>query len=120
MKKIFLLFVSVFMICIISGCSITEEEILITSQSSPDNNYTIFLYQVGTPQWSFGSVSAKLVLKDFKGKKIDEENFGLANDGGPVTDNNIVEIIWLDDKVEIEMKEFDTTQQYTYILNYSN
>ena len=56
-------------------------EILITSQNSPDNNYTVLLYQVGSPQWSFGSVGAKLVLENSDGKVVDKEEFSLANDG---------------------------------------
>ena len=78
---------------------------------SPNGNHTVFLYQIGNPQWSFGSVNAKLVLRDTKGKKVDEDTFSLANDGGSVIDANIVEIVWADNQVEIQMKEFDTTQQ---------
>lgn len=91
----------------------------IYQESSPDNNHTVSLYQVGEPQWSFGSVDAKLVLYNSDGKKLDEESFELSNDGANVIAGNIVEIIWSEDQVEIKMKEFDTTQQYTYILKYS-
>lgn len=87
---------------------------------SPNGNHTVFLYQIGNPQWSFGSVNAKLVLRDTKGKKVDEDTFSLANDGGSVIDANIVEIVWADNQVEIQMKEFDTTQLYTYILEYND
>lgn len=91
----------------------------IYQESSPDNNHTVSFYQVGEPQWSFGSVDAKLVLYNSDGKKLDEESFELSNDGANVIAGNIVEIIWSEDQVEIKMKEFDTTQQYTYILKYS-
>ena len=118
MKKLFIIFLAVFMIFAFSACSF-EEEILITSQNSPDNNYTVYLYQVGSPQWSFGSVGAKLVLENSNGKTIDEEEFSLANDGAGVFEGNIKEITWLDNQVEIIMGESDTTNQFTYILSFT-
>lgn len=119
MRKLLAVLLAVIMICVCVGCSKIEEEILITSQSSPDNNYTVSLYQVGSPQWSFGPVNAKLVLYDSECQKIDEESFELRNDGGNVKGSNIIQIIWSEDQVEIRMQEFDTTKQYTYILDYS-
>lgn len=119
MKKLFVFLLSVIMLSFFAGCSIIEEEILITSHNSPDNNYKVSLYQVGSPQWSFGSVKAKLVLENSEGKIVDEENFDLANDGGGVFEGNIKEIAWLENQVEIIMCESDTIQQYNYILNYS-
>ena len=119
MKRFFVCVFVVLIVCFLVGCSIIEDEILITSKSSPDSNYTVYLYQVGSPQWSFGSVNAKLVLKDNSGKIIDEENFGLANDGAGVFEGNIKEITWLDNHVEIIMGESDTTKLFTYILNYT-
>ncbi|MBQ7935269.1 MAG: hypothetical protein IJ333_02845 [Clostridia bacterium] len=117
MKKLFTVFV-VFMMLAFSACSV-EKEILITSQNSPDNEHTVYLYQVGSPQWSFGSVNAKLVLENSSGKMVDEKEFALANDGAGVFEGNIKEITWLENQVEIIMDEADTTRQYTYILNYS-
>lgn len=118
MKKLLILFLAVFIIFVSSACSF-EEEILITSQNSPDGDYTIYLYQVGSPQWPFGSVNAKLVLEDNNGKKIDEEKFALANDGAGVFEGNIKEITWLENQVQIIMGEADTIQQYTFILSYT-
>ncbi len=109
---------AVFMIFAFSACFF-EEKILITSQNSPDGNYTVFLYQAGSPGWPFGSVSAKLVLENSEGKILDEENFGLANDGAGVFEGNIQEITWLENQVEIIMGEADTTQQFTYVLSYT-
>lgn len=118
MKKLFFLFLAVFMIFVsLAGCF--EEEILIVSHNSPDGNYVVYLYQVGSPQWSFGSVNAKLVLKDNNGKKIDEKEFALSNDGAGVFESNIKEITWLENQVEIIMGESDTTNQFTYILSFT-
>ena len=108
------------MIFTFSACSSEEdkEEILITSQNSPDGNYSVYLYQVGSPQWSFGSVGAKLVLKDKNGKKIDDEKFGLANDGAGVYEGNLKSITWLENEVKILIDADEAPEEY-YILNYS-
>lgn len=119
MKRLFISILVLIMACHFTGCSIMEEEILITSQNSPDNNYTVYLYQVGSPQWPFGSVGAKLVLKNSNGKIVDEKEFLLANDGAGVYEGNLKSITWLDNQVEIIMGESDTTQQYTYMLSYT-
>jgi len=71
------------------------------------------------PQWSFGSVNAKLVLENSNGKTVDKEEFALSNDGAGIFEGNMKEITWLKNQVEIIMGESATTQQYTYILNYS-
>lgn len=119
MKRLFTVILSVAILCFLVGCSIAEKEILITSQNSPDNNYTVYLYQVGSPQWSFGSVNAKLILKNSNGKLVDKKEFGLANDGAGVFEGNIKEITWLENQVEIVMGESDTTQLRTCILSYN-
>lgn len=121
MKKVIAVILFVFIICTCSACSSEQknnEEILITSQNSPDGNYTVYLYQVGSPQWSFGSVNAKLILKDTSGKKIDEENFSLANDGAGVYAHNLKAITWMENEVEILMDADEQPEEY-YILNYS-
>lgn len=118
MKKLLVLFLSAIIICVIFVCFF-EEEILITSQNSPNGDYTIFLYQVGSPQWSFGSVKAKLVLKDSNGKTVDKQEFSLANDGAGVFEDNIKKITWMENQVEIVMGEADTTRKFTYVLSYT-
>ena len=116
LKRIVIAAIIIKLVAIISNVSIftyktqyKQKEIY--HESSPDNNHTVSLYQVGEPQWSFGSVDAKLVLYNSDGKKLDEESFELSNDGANVVAGNIVEIIWSEDQGEIKMKEFDTTQQ---------
>ena len=119
MKKLFFTILMLTMLCFFAGCSVAEEEILITSQNSPDENYTVLLYQVGSPEWSFGSVGAKLVLENKNGKIVDEVKFALANDGAGVFENNIKSITWMENQVEIIMGESDTTRQFTYVLKYN-
>lgn len=117
MKKLLLISIFIITFLLFAGCS-AEKDVLITSQSSSDGNYTVSLYQTGEPQWSFGNVKARLILENSDGQVLDEESFELANDGGNVTAQNITEVIWSESFVEVRMKEFDTIRQYTYILNY--
>lgn len=122
MKRIATIFFVIVMMMSFSACFFVEEieeVILITSEDSPDGNYTVSLYQLDSPQWSFGSVDAKLVLTDREGAVIDQVKFGLANDGAGVGAGNIEKITWLDNQVEIIMGESDTTRKFTFVLSYS-
>ena len=123
-KRILIAFIVIILVSIISFVAIFiyEDQFKkreIYQENSPNGNYTIVLYQLGSPQWSFGSVKAKLVLEDANGKKIDEEDFGLANDGAGVFEGNVKEITWMENQVKIIMGESDTTKQFTYILSYT-
>ncbi len=119
MKKTLILLILVIVLCLFTGCSNDEKEKKVISYDDSVNGYTISLYQVGEPQGTFGDVTAKLVLQDSAGNVIDEENFELANDGANVVITNISEVNWFDDRVEILVKELDTTNQYTYTLSYN-
>ena len=120
-KKAITIMIALCMIFAFSACSSEEdkEEILITSQNSPDGNYSVYLYQVGSPQWSFGSVGAKLVLKNSTDKVVDEKEFSLANDGAGVYESNLKSITWLENKVEVLMDADEWPEEY-YVLNYGN
>ena len=119
-KKAITIMIALCMIFIFSPCSSEEdkEEILITSQNSPDGNYSVCLYQVGSPQWSFGSVGAKLILKNSNDKVVDEKEFSLANDGAGVYEGNLKSITWLENEVKILIDADEAPEEY-YILNYS-
>lgn len=117
MKKICVLLAVIVLALVIAACLIGKGT-LITSQESPNGDYTVHLYQIGSPGWPFGAVSAKLVLENSEGDTIDKVTFDLANDGGGVYEGNIEEIHWLQENVEIIMGEADTTKQYIYILYY--
>ena len=122
MKRIATIFLVIVMMMSFSACFFVEEieeVLLITSEDSPDGSYTVSLYQLGSPQWSFGSVDAKLVLTDREGAVIDQVKFRLANDGAGVGAGNIEQITWLDNQVEIIMGESDTTRKFTFVLSYS-
>ena len=119
-KKAITFIVAVCIIFTFSACSseANNEEILITSRNSPDGSYSVYLYQVGSPQWSFGSVGAKLVLKNSNDKVVDEKEFSLANDGAGVYEGNLKSITWLDNEVKILIDADEAPEEY-YILNYS-
>ena len=77
MKKLLVMILAATILSLFVGCAVAEEEIPITFQTSPDGNYKVTLYQVGEPTWSFGSVSAKLILEeaggivtDWQGNKV--------------------------------------------------
>lgn len=118
MKKTLISMILVFALCLFASCSNSEKEDLIISYDNSVNGYSVSLYQVGEPQGSFGSVNAKLVLNDSEGNLIDETEFELANDGGGVRITNITEVNWFDDRVEILLNESDTTNEFSYVLNY--
>ncbi len=119
MKKVITVLLAIFVICAFSACSTGQnnEEVVITSESSPDSKYTVYLYQVGSPQWSFGSVRAKLVLKNSNEKILDEVNFSLGNDGAGVYAQNLVTITWMENEVGILMDADEEPEEY-YVLNY--
>ena len=119
-KKAITIMIALCMIFTFSACSSEEdkEEILITSHNSPDGNYSVYLYQVGSPQWSFGSVGAKLILKNLNDKVVDEKEFSLANDGAGVYEGNLKSITWLENEVKILIDADEAPEEY-YILNYS-
>lgn len=121
-KIVVMTLVVILLVAILSFVSlfIYEDQFIkqeICRESSPDNAFVLILYQVGSPQWSFGSVEAKLVLENANGKKVDEVTFSLANDGAGVFEGNIEKITWLENQVEIIMGECDTTEQFTYVLS---
>lgn len=120
MKKILCVFLAVFLLCGCVGCAELEklDVTFIVSHDSPDGEYTLSLYQVGSPQWSFGSVNAKLVLARADGTKVQEIEVSFDNDGGGVTENNIVNVVWWDDYVEVELRHFDTTRRNFYTIPY--
>lgn len=118
MKKTLISLVLIFTLCIFTGCSNAKKEKLIISYDDSVNGYTVLLYQVGEPKGTFGAVNAKLVLQDAKDNIIDETEMTLSNDGANVSVSNITEVNWFDDRVEICLKELDTTKEFTCVLNY--
>lgn len=84
-----------------------------------DHHYTIVLYQIGSPGWPFGSVTARLVVKNSSGWIIDQCTFELNNDGGCVYGSNLKDVLWFRDRVEITMRGADDRENTVYILKLS-
>lgn len=120
MKKLLVLTVALFIIFALGACSPDEKnnETLIISQKSPDGSYTLYLYQIGEPVWSFGPVKAKLVLQNADGEVVDEESFELFNDGVGVHTGNLKQVSWGDAEVDILMDADEHPEEH-YILTYS-
>ncbi|MBQ8550082.1 MAG: hypothetical protein IJ426_01945 [Clostridia bacterium] len=110
------IFLLAFCLC---SCGGGEEDKLISKYQSPDGEYTLYFYQVGDPQWSFGSVGAKLLLKNSDGKTVDEEEFSLQNDGGNADISNVSAISWSYSSVKVNFIEFDTTNILEFTLDYN-
>lgn len=77
---------------------ITElEETKINEFYSDDGQYTLMMYQVGDPDFPFGSVSGKFELKK-DGDLINAYAFSVADDGAGLQ-YNVPAIRWTDDSV---------------------
>lgn len=85
-----------------------------------DNGYCVTVYQIGSPQWSFGPVTTKIVLRDADGKTVDKCTFELNNDGGSVNVINIADIRWKNFGVEVDMHGADDKGVTTYSLSSSS
>lgn len=88
----------------------------VCSEVSPDQHYTVYLDEIGSPQWPFGPVKARLTVKDPGGKVIDRCTFWLNNDGGCVYDFNLKATLWYPDRVEIVMHGADDRENTVYTL----
>lgn len=83
--------------------------------TSPDRECSLEIYQIGEPDWPFGSVKGRIVLK--KGiTPLYSIDFTQHNDGGGVyieEDN----IFWCEDSVRIIVR--GEGQENTYTVNFN-
>lgn len=70
----------------------------IDSSTSPDEHYTLALYQIGEP-FIVGSAKGRILLKS-KGKIISKKDIEVANDGGSIRNDNW-QVSWHDDCAEV-------------------
>lgn len=67
--------------------------------SSPTGEYTIAIYQIGSP-FLFENHTIRAVLK--KGyKTVEEKEFKLLTGGGSINGEDIAQVVWNSDSVEI-------------------
>lgn len=71
----------------------------IEAYMSDDGEHELVIYQIGEPDWSFGSTHCRFVLSS-ENKIISEYNFLISNDGAPARSSNFA-VNWYDDRVVI-------------------
>lgn len=88
----------------------TEVEALISN----DNKYKLIIYEIGEPDWPFGSTHCRFVLYN-DGEKVNELNFDIRNDGGRARRENF-NVQWNADNVLIVVrgKEQKDISYYLY------
>lgn len=88
----------------------------ICRESSPDGEYEVVLYQVGSTGWFFSPASARLKVLDGKGRTLAKIEFQVNNDGGGVEKKNIEGIRWYESYVEVDIRGWDDGSPTTYTL----
>ena len=95
---------------------ITElEETQVNEFYSDDGKYTLTMYQVGDPDFPFGAVSGKFVLKE-NTEVINTYHFSVADDGAGLQ-HNVPAIRWTDDSVMAIVSGSEQKDQL-YIMYY--
>jgi len=87
----------------------------ICRESSPDGEYEVVLYQVGST-FLFSPAKARLKVLDGKGRTLAKIELQVNNDGGNVEKENIEGIRWYDDRVEVDIRGWDDSDPTTYNL----
>lgn len=82
--------------------------------SYEENGYTIIFQQLGDPQWPFGSIDVRLLLKNQQGKVINKYDTSIQDDGANAGERNIASVEWFEDRVIVilcasEMKDREIT-----------
>ena len=105
MKKSLKIFLIIFLICaIIFGVNIAgfiyktdykKTEI----KSNSHDKYSLTVYEIGEPDFPFGSAHCRFVLRRDK-EKISSTDFEVCNDGGAALESNF-DISWNSDGAEI-------------------
>ncbi len=107
-----LIIVMLFVGCIIYNNEYKKE--LAAEFKSIDSSYTLNVYQIGEPDWPFGSVQGRFVLK--KGNNtLSDVKFTQHNDGGGIYIEN-ENVRWKSDCVEILVN--GEGQEILYTLKY--
>lgn len=71
----------------------------IVKASSNDEQYTLFVYMIGEPDWPFGATHCRFDLMN-DGKRIIKYTFDIHDDGANATENNF-DITWEKENVTI-------------------
>lgn len=92
LKAVLLLFL---LLLILFGVFIYQTEWRITFRdkyTSPDGIYTLYLQEIGEPDFPFGAAHGRFLLKE-NGKTVVKHEFEVLDDGGPLTPE-MVQVTW--------------------------
>ncbi len=89
----------------------------IATYNSPDGEYSLVFEQVGDPAWPFGPTDVRLSLKDGIGKRIEQIDTQINDDGANAGEHNVASVTWNDDEVVVvlrasEMKDKEVSIAY--------
>ncbi len=76
----------------------------IAEYKSPDRQYTLVFYQLGSPDWPFGETDVRFKLKDARGRKLNSVDTTIQDDGSSATEYNVKRVVWLEDRVEVTLQ----------------
>ena len=88
----------------------------IVSETSADSSYRFTVYQIGDPDFPFGSTHCRLRLTH-NGFIVTEKSFDIKNDGAQAHEENF-EIKWYDDRVTLTAKGQEQSDQL-YTVRYN-
>ena len=98
-KKTIRILASVFVILLVFRLMLRTGEKLVLSGQNKDGTYSIFIYEVGAPEFPFGEGRCQIVLK--KGNiTIENQEIVVYNDGKRLGKDNF-KVNWLDDHANI-------------------
>ena len=98
-KKTIRILVSVFVIVRVFRLIFRTVDKLLLSGQNKDRTYSIFIYEVGAPEFTFGEGRCKIILK--KGNiTIEKQEIIVYNDGKRLGKDNF-KVNWLDDHINI-------------------
>lgn len=76
----------------------------IATCNSPDGEYSLVFEQVGDPAWPFGPTDVRLTLKDGNGKRIEQIDTQINDDGANAGEHNVASVTWNDDEVVVVLR----------------
>ena len=76
----------------------------IATYNSPDGEYSLVFEQVGDPAWPFGPTDVGLSLKDGNGKRIEQIDTQINDDGANAGEHNVASVTWNDDEVVVVLR----------------
>ena len=83
----------------------------IATYNSPDGEYFLVFEQVGDPAWPFGPTDVRLSLKDSIGKRIEQIDTQINDDGANAGEHNVASVTWNDDEVVVVLRASEMTDK---------